>query len=174
MAPGGRPTLLTLEVQEQIVRVIQAGNYREVAAQHAGIGERTLVTWMAKGKEEEEGIHYEFRRAVLKAEHDAEIAMVVRVRQAAAEDAKHAQWWLERKFRQRWGREKTVKHSGDPDNPLQVDHNVNISIERAEEQAPEVCAILDEVGAFDEGEDGEGEATGDAEADEVDTTSADS
>ena len=55
----------------------------------------------------------------------------------------------------------------------EVDHNVKVSVEAIREQAPEVCAILDEVGAFVAGEDGESGEAGSAEDNEVDAAHAD-
>ena len=49
-ARGGRPSKLTPEVQEKIVTAIRAGNYAQVAAVYAGIGERTFYRWMELGK----------------------------------------------------------------------------------------------------------------------------
>jgi len=48
-----------------------------------------------------------------------------------------------------------------------VAQDVRFNIDRAREQAPEVCAILDEVGAFNTGEDGASDAIGDVESDDV-------
>ena len=49
-ARGGRPSKLTPEVQEKIVTAIRAGNYAQVAAVYAGIGERTFYRWMERGE----------------------------------------------------------------------------------------------------------------------------
>ena len=46
-----RSSKLTPERQEQIVNLIQAGNYASQAAQAAGIGERTYHRWMQFGSE---------------------------------------------------------------------------------------------------------------------------
>lgn len=47
----GRSSKLTPERQDQIVNLIQAGNYASTAAQAAGIGERTYHRWMKQGQE---------------------------------------------------------------------------------------------------------------------------
>ena len=101
---AGRPPKLTLEVQTKIVGAIRAGNWRKVAARWAGIGDTTFKTWMRLGKTQRRGKYRNFRHQVLEAEQAAEIAMVGLVMQAARQDAKHAEWFLERKFHERWGR----------------------------------------------------------------------
>ena len=50
-------------------------------------------------------MYEEFWQALLEAKQSAEINMVGLVMKAARDDAKHAEWWLERKFAQRWGRD---------------------------------------------------------------------
>jgi hypothetical protein len=102
----GRPTSLTPEVQEKICDTIRSGNFRDVAAQSAGISVRALREWVSKGKKAKYGIHREFLHAVLVAESEAEIVCVNRVIEASKEDAKHAEWWLERKFPERWSTHK--------------------------------------------------------------------
>ena len=102
---GGRPTTLTPDVREKILTAIRAGNYRHVAARWAGVSPRTLQHWCKLGRDAKRGVMEEFLRALLKAEQDAEILMVGLVFKAAASDAKYAEWWLERKFPERWGRD---------------------------------------------------------------------
>ncbi len=49
-----RPSKLTPEVSEKIVRAIRAGNYPAVAAAHAGIHAATYYRWMEHGELEGE------------------------------------------------------------------------------------------------------------------------
>jgi hypothetical protein len=100
----GRPPTLTPEVQKRICAAIRAGNFRDVAAGAAGIPVRTLRDWLRKGRDGTPGPYADFLHAVLEAERAAEIAAVALVLKAAKKDPRHAQWWLERKFPQRWGR----------------------------------------------------------------------
>lgn len=100
--PAGRPLTLTPELCGLICQAIREGNYREVAAKWAGVPVRTFLRWCARGKKEESGPYRDLWHAVLEAEADAEIKMVDAVMKAAASDPRHAQWWLERKFPQRW------------------------------------------------------------------------
>jgi hypothetical protein len=101
-ARGGRPTVLTPEIQDLLCQAIRDGNYREVAAEWVGVSTRTLSRWMTDGKRKPDTVYGRFRRAVLEAERCAEMKMVEAVMRAAASDPKHAQWWLERKFPERW------------------------------------------------------------------------
>lgn len=99
---GGRPPALTPEVRDLILQSLREGNYREVAAEWAGVGVTTFYRWMKRGKTEVNSIYWEFRKAVKEAERCAEMNMVELVTSAAKLDARHAQWYLERKFPERW------------------------------------------------------------------------
>ena len=107
--PVGRPSSLTPAIIKKICGAIRGGNYRGVAAQWAGVPERTFWRWCQEGKEATEGPQHEFWQAILEAEKAAEIGAVELVMRAAAEDPKHAEWWLERKFPKRWGRKDSHK-----------------------------------------------------------------
>lgn len=100
--PAGRPLTLTPELCGLICQAIRDGNYREVAAKWAGVPVRTFLRWCARGKKEESGPYSDLWHAILEAEADAEIKMVDAVMKAAVSDPRHAQWWLERKFPERW------------------------------------------------------------------------
>lgn len=102
MPGAGRPRKLTPELSARILATIRAGNYRVVAAQEAGIYKDTLMKWIAQGRKDSSGLYFEFANAVEEAEMQAEVAMVEVVINAAKKDAKHAEWWLEHKCRQRW------------------------------------------------------------------------
>jgi len=105
---AGRPTKLTPEVADKICQAIAGGNYREVAAAWAGIGERTLREWMQRGESPRSRYH-DFRRRVLEAEQAAEIRAVGLIMAKAATDPVHAQWWLQRKHPERWGRKDRLQ-----------------------------------------------------------------
>jgi transposase len=102
---GGRPTTLTPSVREKILTAIRAGNYRHVAARGAGVPLRTFTGWCVRGRRAKSGASWEFWLSLLEAEQSAEISMVELVVKAAQGDAKYAEWWLERKFPERWGRD---------------------------------------------------------------------
>jgi len=102
---SGRPTALNPELQANVIELVEHGNYRYVAAGAVGISRKTFCEWMKRGTSgrPEDEIYRSFRDAVLAAEKRAEIGMVM---QATSGDPKHAQWWLERKFPERWGRDR--------------------------------------------------------------------
>lgn len=131
---AGRPTKLSAEVQAKVIEALAAGNFRQVAADYAGIGLRTMNTWLAEGKKATTGPHAAFRQAVLEAERKAEMRMVALVMRAAATDAKHAEWWLERKQHARWGRKTEQK--------LDVKSDVNL---KGVKLRPEIAARLAEL-----------------------------
>lgn len=109
MARTGRPTKLTPELSAKVCGIIRAGNYRDVAAKRSGLPMRTFSDWLKKGRKEKSGAHRNFLLAVIEAEAVAETAMVAVVRRGAKKDPKCAQWFLERKFPERWGRrDKTI------------------------------------------------------------------
>lgn len=101
-----RPPKLTPEIQNRIVTAISTGNTRKTAAAYAGIGERTLYTWLAR----KSGPYEQFRQAIEKAEADAEVANVTLIRQAATSGTwTAAAWWLERMRPADFGRKDRVK-----------------------------------------------------------------
>ncbi len=119
---AGRPLKLTPTIQTRICKLIRDGNFRCVAARAAGVGVTTLTTWLARGKRRKTGPYRAFRAALLEAEQEAEIKMVARVVKASAKDAKHAEWWLERKRPDRWGRKdkSKVELTGADGKPFQI------------------------------------------------------
>lgn len=108
---------------DKLCQALAAGNFRNVAAEWSGIGVRTFRDWMKRGKEQKTGPYRDFRRRVLEAEKQAEIRVVGLVMKAAAEDPKHGEWWLERKFPERWGR-RDVRVVGDDKRPVSVSHGL--------------------------------------------------
>jgi len=109
MKKRGRPPKLTVEMTDRLCQALSAGNYRTPAAEWAGIAFSTFCEWMRRGKAQKVGEYRDFRRRVLEAEKAAEIRAVGLVMAAAKDDAKHAEWWLERKFHERWGRKDTTR-----------------------------------------------------------------
>lgn len=47
----GRPSLFTDDRRQRVVDAVRVGNYLKVAAAWAGVGERTLMTWLARGRD---------------------------------------------------------------------------------------------------------------------------
>lgn len=80
---GGRPPELTPEVQAKIVKAITAGAPRRIAAISSGIGEKTLYTWLSRGKRDRKGKYRQFRQAVEAAEADCISRYVAVIKDAA-------------------------------------------------------------------------------------------
>lgn len=106
---GGRPSKLTPALEKEIVGYLEGGNFREVAAELAGVDKATMRRWVQRGRREPSGLWGSFARRVREAERRAEANMLRIVVLGAAEDPKHAEWFLERKFPERWGRKDSVK-----------------------------------------------------------------
>src|SRR5678815_1727953 len=95
-----RPTSLTPEVQEAICKALRAGNYRETAAQAAGIHRHTLRNWIIRG-EAGEAPFAEFLAAAEKAEAMGERRLLREIRKGV--DGWQARSWsLERRWPSRW------------------------------------------------------------------------
>jgi hypothetical protein len=104
-----RPTKLTAQLEEQIVRAIRAGSFPEVAARYAGVDRSTYYRWMERGDPEgtrsADRPHRRFRRAVEQAQAADEVRDTTLVGKAAERDWRAAAWRFERRHRARWGRQ---------------------------------------------------------------------
>lgn len=134
-----RPTKLTPEITERICMAIRAGNYAKVAAAMAGIGETTYYKWLEMAELPTAKKEYkEFRESIERAEAEAEVVAIARIRQAADNgDWKAAGWYLERKHGERWGRNDKLRQEITGANGAPV----AISLEEAKKA---VLAFLDE------------------------------
>ena len=98
-----RPSKLTPEREKLILDAIRAGNDVVVAAQLAGIAQSTFYEWQRRGRTGEQP-YARFGERLEQALAHAEAYAVSIVRRSMVGDARHAQWWLERKHPERWGR----------------------------------------------------------------------
>ena len=96
---AGRKSAMTEPVRAKILDAVRAGNYREVAAPHAGVSAKTLRAYCAKKRDP---VARAFRAALLEAEAAVEIELVGAIKKMATGDLKAATWYLSRKFPQRW------------------------------------------------------------------------
>jgi hypothetical protein len=101
---GGRPSLLTDELTMQLCQAIAAGNYLETACQFAGVRVGTVREWIFMGVRAEDPTdpYAVFATAIKKAEAQAEIQGVMRIRKASEESWQAMAWWLERARKPRW------------------------------------------------------------------------
>lgn len=115
-----RPTKLTEQLQDRLVKAIRAGNYAESAARSCGISASTYYRWMQRGEREGDGIYRELAEAVRQAEAEAEVYAVAVIRRAMGEDWKAALAYLERRYPGRWRRHSSTELTGRDGGPIQT------------------------------------------------------
>lgn len=112
-------TLWTQELQDKIVKSIQAGNYAEVAARAAGISKDTFYKWLLRGGKGEEP----FKGLADAIESAAAFADERDVTLLANHAVKHwqaAAWRLERRNPKLYGRKDSLELTGDETKPIAV------------------------------------------------------
>jgi predicted trehalose synthase len=100
-----RPTKLTPQVQEKIVKFIRNGAYYENAARAAGITYMTFRTWMRAGQAARAGKFFEFSYAIGLAEAELEVELVGRWNKFCMGtdcDWRGIMGFLARRFPERW------------------------------------------------------------------------
>ena len=125
--PLGRQTKLTPDVQKKIIDAVRAGAFLSTAARYAGVGESTLMNWMARGRactnrNGKDKIYREFLEEIDMAEASSEVAANLQWRAAWAKDWHAAEKWLGSRYPERYGANR------DPNAPTQAFAGVNISI----------------------------------------------
>lgn len=105
-------TKLTDARQQRILEAITAGATRHAAALHADIDDSTLYLWLKRNPG--------FSSLVARAEADVEVRCTAIILRAAEMDARHAEWWLERRRSADYGRREHVDLGGDAEQPLHV------------------------------------------------------
>lgn len=84
----GADSKLTLARLETIRDLVRNGNYLSVAAEAAGVSERTVYRWLEQGEQPEEAeqdtLHWQFCQAVRKAQAEAEQLLVAAIERAAS------------------------------------------------------------------------------------------
>ena len=110
----GRPTKLTPEVQERIVKAIGLGATYEHAALAGGVCYVTFNEWMKKG-EAGKAPYADFVDAVKLAEGEAVARWLGMIEDAAVAGTwQAAAWKLERRYPETYGRqEQRIKHEGE-------------------------------------------------------------
>jgi transposase len=108
MASMGRISKLSPEVRKRLCDAVAAGNNRTVAAEFAGVGRSTFLSWMAKGRCQKSGPYRDLLDAIKKAEADAEVRNVAIIQKAANKTWQAAAWWLERTHPDRWASDRHI------------------------------------------------------------------
>jgi hypothetical protein len=127
--PGGRPSKLTPEVQQRLCDAIAAGNHYKAACGYAGVSQKVYCEWMNRGAKEKRGTFREFRKAVLKARADAEVALVARWQKHTAESWQACRDLLARRFPKRWAKRNVHEIGGTPKRPLKAEVRPSLSAE---------------------------------------------
>lgn len=124
-----RPTVLTPELHDKIIKALQAGAYMETAAAYAGISKDTFFRWLKAGArynvaveqgkphDESDAPYGAFSDSITKAMADAELTDLILIGKAAKQEKywTAAAWRLERKYPQRYGANRQ------PDDASQVE-----------------------------------------------------
>ena len=167
-----RPTKLTPELQDEIIKVIRSGNYIETACAYVGINKSTFYDWLKRGAREKDRIaknprakvrksekpFVDFSNAIEKALAHAEIRDVAIIGKAAEENWQAAAWRLERKFPDRWGRKDkySLEHSGKDGGPIETSHTEELDLsnltDKELEQLEKIIAKSTVTGRDKEGE----------------------
>lgn len=134
---------LTWEVIDKAEELLKAGHYVVTVANYLGISEQTWYNWYNKGEKysqmtEEEKLEYqnvelyvEFFDTVKRATARAEMDSVEAILKAGKKSWQAHAWYLERKFRDRWGR-PTREEQGEGTDTSALDKFISQMSELAE------------------------------------------
>ena len=112
----GRPTKLTPETQSRFITGLKLGLTYKLAASYAGVDEATIYRWMQRGRQEDEGIYFEFCKSVKEAEGSCAAQLMARIQRAAEGGTWQASAWiLERRFGYRHQVEAHVQTNDEAD-----------------------------------------------------------
>ena len=100
----GRPSKLTEEVKDKLVKAISQGNYYEAACSYAGIAYSTFREWMNRGEQENGTEYSDFMEAIKKAEAAAELRMVQEWQKHVPNNWQAIATFMERRYPDRWGK----------------------------------------------------------------------
>ena len=103
----GRKSKLTPAVQKNICDAIRQGVYDYVAAQAAGIGQRTFYRWMEEGEKATSSVKRQFWQAIKRAEAERETRLLEIINDHAPKSWQAAAWILERTAGERYVRPET-------------------------------------------------------------------
>lgn len=119
---GGRPSKLDSDVKKQLVDAISAGNFIEVACEHAGITKMTFYNWLDKGEAAKSGEYREFYLEIQEAQAHLEVALVAQWMQHVKKDWRAAAEMLSRRFPEKWSPTRYMKQeiSGPDQSPLRI------------------------------------------------------
>lgn len=109
----GRPTKLTPEPQERVVRLVRVGVAPYAAARACGVKHRTWYDWLRRARAGEKR-YAPLADALAGAHARLQAALTVQVRAAAVENWRAAAWLLERRWPEDWGRRRRSVPEDEP------------------------------------------------------------
>lgn len=130
MAKIGRKTKLTPELQEEIIKYIEAGNYAKDACKAVGIGRSTYYYWKEQGEKAEKKLEegkklsdkenefLDFLDTTRQAEAEGELNIFLEICQQVKKDWRAGMEILGRKYPKRWGRKEM--RGGIKDSPIEI------------------------------------------------------
>jgi len=129
---NGRHTLLTDEMQAEIVALLRRGNFLNHACDIMQVSYMTVLDWMRRGEEEiKQGLddekHARFNKAI-KAAQGCFIDENIQVMREGFERWQASAWLLERKFPQQFGEVKRMEMTGAEGGPIATTTRVNLKL----------------------------------------------
>ena len=115
-----RPTKLTKEKADEIIKHIKIGLYYKTACECCGVDYSTFRRWMQRGEREKSGKYCEFYNAVNKANSEAELRMVMNWQKHVIDDWKAAKEFLERRYPEHWARREKLEHTGKDGGAIEI------------------------------------------------------
>ena len=111
-----RPTKLTTEVEETILKAIRGGNYAGTAATYAGVDRSTYFRWLERGDPAgtaaADSRYRAFRARVEQAKAEAEVRDITMIAKAGERDWRARAWSVERRHPERWARRAAAEEEG--------------------------------------------------------------
>jgi len=105
----GRKTKLNAELEKELVELISEAIPIETACRRAGIDKTTFYKWLKWGEEGKKR-YKEFKEKIQRAEAEAETKLIMEISKEQSWKAKA--WLLERRFKERWGKQEETNFRG--------------------------------------------------------------
>ena len=104
----GRPSIISEELIQRVLKHLSVGNYLKPSIEASGIAYSTFRLWMQKGEEDRaagrETLYSSLLDRLTRAQADAEAHLVDQL--ANEQDWRAKSFLLERRHRERWGKEE--------------------------------------------------------------------
>lgn len=114
-------TKLTPDTQRKIVDLVRAGKFVSTAAILAGVHRDTVYEWLRRGGLEPESIYGHFADEYREAEAEFESTAIDSI-VGDEKGHKGLQWFMEKRFPERYGKSVKAELSGPNGGPVQVTH----------------------------------------------------